>query len=296
MRVIMEDRMANKKKANGFRSAIREGFALWVLCVMAISAAHAQGEKTQAYRRVEERFQIGSVADAVKKVKQGKFSGVHVEAIAEAGAVEAIPALEEQFARSLEPNASAEIDPGNKGKIASALVRLGDNGQVYWDFLENPARTAVESGAPFPIRFDAQGKIMPYQYTPELLEWAKSRSISPEDAAQIAIYDMPGKVLLLAETGDPRGLPLLRQAMSSPNYMIQAKAAKGLAKLQDKESIPMIIGACQRAPVDMAAVIAQALIFFDDPQAQSAAEKYIPNDMLKALREVRHEPVTDPFQ
>src|SRR5712692_3182336 len=147
MRVIMEDRMANKKKANGFRSAIREGFALWVLCVMAISAAHAQGEKTQAYRRVEERFQIGSVADAVKKVKQGKFSGVHVEAIAEAGAVEAIPALEEQFARSLEPNASAEIDPGNKGEIASALVRLGDKGQVYWDFLENPARTAVESGA-----------------------------------------------------------------------------------------------------------------------------------------------------
>jgi hypothetical protein len=292
----MEDRMANKKKANGFRSAIREGFALWVLCVMAISAAHAQGEKTQAYRRVEERFQIGSVADAVKKVKQGKFLGVHVEEIAEAGAVEAIPALQEQFARSLEPNASAEIDPGNKGVIASALVRLGDKGQVYWDFLENPARTAVESGPPFPIRFDAQGKIMPYQLTPELLEWAKSRSISPEDAAQIAMYDMPGKVLLLAETGDPRGLPLLRQAMSSPNYMIQAEAAKGLAKLQDKESIPMIIGACQRAPVDMAAVIAQALIFFDDPQAQSAAEKYIPNDMLKALREVRHEPVTDPFQ
>jgi hypothetical protein len=46
----------------------------------------------------------------------------------------------------------------------------------------------------------------------------------------------------------------------------------------------------------MAAVIAQALIFFDDPQAQSAAEKYIPKDMLKALRDVRHEPVTDPFQ
>jgi hypothetical protein len=67
--------MANKKKANGFRSAIREGFALWVLCVMAISAAHAQGEKNQAYRRVEERFHnIGNVADAVKKVKQGKVS------------------------------------------------------------------------------------------------------------------------------------------------------------------------------------------------------------------------------
>ena len=289
--------MANKKKANGFRSAIREGFALWVLCVMAISAAHAQGEKTQAHRRVEDRFQnIGSVADAVKRVEQGKFDGMDVQAIAEAGAVEAIPALEEQFARRLEPDASAEIDPGNKGVIASALVRLGDKGQVYWDFLENAARTAVENGPPYPIRFDAQGKIMPYQLTPELLEWAKSRSISPEDAAQIAIYNMPGKVLLLAETGDPRGLPLLGQAMSSPNYMIQVGAAKGLAKLQDKESIPMIIGACLRAPVDMAAVIAQALIFFDDPQAQSAAEKYIPNDMLKALREVRHEPVNDPFQ
>jgi len=289
--------MANKKKANGFRSAIREGFALWVLCVMAISAAHAQGEKTQAYRRVEERFQnIGSVADAVKRVELGKFDGMDVEAIAEAGAVEAIPALQEQFARSLEPDASAEIDPGNKGVIASALVRLGDKAQVYWDFLENAARTAVENGPPYPIRFDAQGKIMPHQYTPELVEWAKSRSISPGAATQIALYEIPGKVFLLAETGDPRGLPLLRQAMYSPNYMIQEVAAKGLAKLQDKDSIPMIIGACQRAPVDMAAVIAEALIFFDDPQARSAAEKYIPNDMLKALREVKHEPVNDPFQ
>jgi hypothetical protein len=147
------------------------------------------------------------VEDRINRVKQGKFGLADVEVIAAAHAVEAIPILKGQFGRTKDQDA--------KAKIAGALSQLGDKDQVYWDFLENRARTAVESGAPYPIRFDAQGKIMPQQYTPELLEWAKSRNISSGDAGQMAGFDIPGRVLLLAATGDPRGLPLLRQAMPS---------------------------------------------------------------------------------
>jgi PBS lyase HEAT-like repeat len=228
------------------------------------------------------------VEDRINRVKQGKFGLADVEVIAQAHAVEAIPILKRQFDRTKDQDA--------KAKIAGALSQLGDKEPVYWDFLENRARIAVESRAPYPIRFDAQGKIMPQQFTPDLLQWAKDRNISPGDATQMALYDIPGKVLMLAATGDPRGLSLLREAMSSPNYMIQEVAAKGLAFLQDKESIPLIIGACQLAPADMAAVIAEALIFFDDPQAQSAAATYIPKNTLEALREVKHEPANDPFR
>jgi HEAT repeat protein len=249
---------------------------LSVLCMLLAACTFAQQVKPS------------EVEDAINRVKRGEFLLPDVEIIARARAVAAIPILKDQFGRTKDQDA--------KAKIAAALSELGDKGQVYWDFLENRARAAVESGAPYPIRFDAEGKMMPRQYTPELLQWAKDRNISPGDAGQMALYDIPGRVLMLAGAGDPRGLPLLRQAMSSPNYMIQVWAAKGLALLQDKESIPAIIDACQRAPVDMAAVIAEALIFFDDPQAKSAAEKYIPKDTLEALREVRHEPANNPFQ
>ena len=132
-------------------------------------------------------------------------------------------------------------------------------------------------------------------FSPAFLDWAKDQGLPLGDAGQKVMYELPGKVILLGETGDPRGLPLLRQAMSSPNYMIQIMAAKGLAKLQDKDSIPIIIAACQRAPAGMSPAIAEALVYFDDRQAQSEAEKYVPIELLKGLRERRQVPGNDAF-
>jgi HEAT repeat protein len=103
------------------------------------------------------------------------------------------------------------------------------------------------------------------------------------------------KLGFLAMTGDPRGLPLLRQAMRSSNFMIQAMAAKGLAKLQDKESVPSIIAACERAPSDVAPAIAEALAFIDDPNAQSEAEARLSKDQVSGLREARKVPGNDVF-
>jgi hypothetical protein len=293
----MEDSMANEKNPFSVRGAIRWGSCLCLLCSLAVARAHGQDRRQQseAYQRAERRFQnLGSVADAIKKVKQGDFLGVHVEEIAEAGAGEAIPALKEQFARNVDPSQKDDIDPGNKGKIASALVRLGDKDEVYWDFLVKQAKEAIESDPPFPREFDFQGNMLTDHFSTAFLQWAKVHELSSDKAAEMAMYKLPGKLLLIAETGDQRGLPLLRQAMSSSNFVIQAMAAKGLAKLQDKESIPLIIAACQKSPGG-ASAIAEALVYFDDPQAQNAAGEYMPKDMFKAFRENRHEPIHDPF-
>jgi HEAT repeat protein len=81
-------------------------------------------------------------------------------------------------------------------------------------------------------------------------------------------------VSYLGKTGDRRAIPLLRQALSSPDFMIQTFAADGLAKLKNKASIPLIIQACRQAPADAAMVIARSLLDFDDPQAQSAAKTF----------------------
>jgi hypothetical protein len=227
------------------------------------------------------------IEDALNRVKQGEFFLVDVGVIARAHLVQAIPILKEQFAKTQ--------DPHFKDALASALVTLGDKEDAYWDFLAARANEAVESDIPFPRDFDSHGKIEKNHFSQAFLQWAKNHGLSPGDAGQIAGFELPGKVLMLAVTGDPRGLPLLRKALSSPNYLIQSVGAKGLARLQDKESIPLIIDACERAPADMAASIAEALIFFDDPQAKSASEKYIPKDTLASLHGVKHEPANNPF-
>jgi len=69
--------------------------------------------------------------------------------------------------------------------------------------------------------------------------------------------------------------------------MIQIFAALGLAQANDKESIPLIIEVCDSESAGTTAQIAKSLVFFDDPRAQAAADRYIPKDMLKLYREGR---------
>jgi hypothetical protein len=263
--------------------SIAEKLRPWVFFTSLMFVAYSQGQQTQPER----------IADAVKNVKQGNFARLHVEVIARAGAVDAIPALRAEFARRFDPNRTDEVD--DRAKIASALVRLGEKDEVYWDFLLNQASAALSSDVPFPTRFDAEGKAVPHQLAPEFAEWTQANHVSPESAGQLAVYELPLKLKFLAETGDPRGIPLLRQAMSSPNYMIEAVAAKGLAKQQDKASIPIIVAACRKAPRDIAAAIAEALVFFDDAEAQTEATKFLPGALFKLLHEAKQVPGNDAF-
>ena len=70
--------------------------------------------------------------------------------------------------------------------------------------------------------------------------------------------------------------------------MIVIEAAMGLAQMQDKDSIPLIIEACKRAPKGFDSGIAEAsLVLFDDSQAQSAVDTYVPKDRAKTKREAR---------
>lgn len=219
------------------------------------------------------------VADSIPRLKSGDFSPAAVEQIAEAHAVEAIPALKEQFALSQ--------DATLKGKIAAALVRLGDKDQIYWNYLVEQATFAVKSDAPLPTMFDANGKVASGQVSPEFVAWTKSHNVSLESATETVAYILPGNVAILGETADPRAIPLLRQALQSPNFMIATMAAKGLALIQDKDSIPLIVEACRKAPSGAVIAIADSLIYFDDPQAQSAADTYLPKQYADAMREAK---------
>jgi HEAT repeat protein len=215
---------------------------------------------------------------AMARVGAGDVSNPRdVVVIANAGAVQAVPVLEEQFKRA--------TDVDTKLSIAAGLVKLKDRDDTYWNFLLEQATLAVDSNIPDPVFSESQGKVV--MLGPELITWADAHSVSVNTALQYARYDYPSKVLPLATTGDPRGIPLLRRALQARNYLIVLWGAMGLAQIQDKESIPLIIAAAKRAPPGSDMAIAEPLIYFDDAQAQSAVDTYMPKDRAAIYREAR---------
>jgi hypothetical protein len=217
-------------------------------------------------------------ADSIAKAREDTPESIYyVEEIARQGQVEAVPMLEEKFGRTK--------DALDRGHIASALVRLGDRNDPYWNFLVKEARAAIESGMPDFGGYDPQGNSVPGP-SPEFTAWAQAHNLSLA-AAQDRVRVLGGAVTFLAITRDPRAIPLLRQALSVPSYIMQTQAAYGLVSIPDPGSIPLIIDACKRAPAEARALIATSLVYFDDPEAQSAVDKYVTKDMAKALREGR---------
>ena len=219
------------------------------------------------------------VNEAVEKATHDDPESIYyVEQIAQARALQAIPMLEDKFVRTQ--------DALDKAHIASALVRLGDKNDIYWNFLLRLATEAVETDAPNFTSYDSQGKSEPGP-SPAFVAWANAHKLSADGLGEEHIYRIPGAVGLLALAGDPRAVPLLRRALLSSNYQIEILAAMGLAEIGDKDSVPFIIEACRRAPSEVAAVIARSLVYFDAPEAQGAVDQFIPKEAAAMYREAR---------
>jgi PBS lyase HEAT-like repeat len=239
------------------------------LCAL-ITIGHAYGQPVQN--------RPGSTEESIAHVKSGEFSRWDVENIVQANAVRALPALKEQFGRAQ--------DPLDKGKLASALIKLGDHDETYWQYLIQQAQPVIDSDAPTPLGHDAEGKTIPGP-SPEFTRWAERHKLPVQDAGGDAIYIDPPKVLLLAMSGDPRAIPLLRQGLKTPNDFVKIFAAVGLAEMQDKASIPAIIQACKAAPAESAKELAEQLVYFDDIQAQDALDAFLPAETVRDLRDAR---------
>lgn len=258
-------------------------WAVW--CAALAGGAYAYGQKPDA-RKVEE---------SLKRVQQWQLKQqdpveqvFDIRLLAQAGATQAMPALKQEFA--------VTKDNLLKLGIASALVKLGDKDPGYWDFLADKAREAVESDAPSVFLLNSEGRTdRNSEFSPEFIAWAKAHNMEPPAAAQVQMFDLPVNFLAMAEIGDPRGRDLLRMGLKSRNLGIESYAAMGLAKLQDKDSIPLIIEACGKVSRERALLMATALVYFDDPRAQTAAEKFLDKPILEELRKLIREHGVDPF-
>jgi HEAT repeat protein len=263
-------------KESTFRYRLRRSLLRYALCLASIGALAGTGRVEAAQADAPTAQQL------IDQVRKGSFTPAMLNRLVQLRAVEAIPVLEQQF--------GVVTDVVSRQALASALVRLGDGDPRYWDFLVERATPAVESDAPFPLAFDAAGRPLPRQLTPDFIAWASSHKLSAEAASHEQAYGLPVDLTFLAMTGDPRALPLLRRALASRNYLLQAVAAKGLARLQDVSSVPAIIDAARNAPAQVAELIARTLVFFDDPRAQAAADMFITNrEVLDELRKISRE-------
>jgi hypothetical protein len=216
---------------------------------------------------------------ALSNLQAGNYSSNDVEIVARMGATQAVPALEEQFKGTQDPEA--------KLKIANALVRLKDNDDTYLDYLAARAAEAVSRDEPDPFRHDENGKVDPKQPSAEFVAWAAKRNLDAKSAFYQIVLDDVGSTIELATSQDKRAIPLLRKALSSRNAWVQQNAAVGLAVLGDKDSIALIIEACRNAPKEAASLIAESLVYFDDPDAQRAVDEYVPKDTAKVYRDAR---------
>lgn len=262
---------------NHSRSAIGDSLHILMWCVLLTGAIYGQEKQSQP-ETLPYAVDRANLPHAIASVKSGDFGPSDVELIARVGAVEAVPMLEEKFGRT--------EDALDKAHIASALVRLGDKKDIFWDFLVEQATQAVESDAPNFMGHDSQGKSVPGP-SPEFEAWVRAHNLDPTGLGEKQMYLAPGPVAFIALTRDARAVPLLRRGLLSPNYMIEIVAAKGLAEIGDKDSIPLIIEACKKAPAEEAAAIAESLVYFDDHDAQSAVDRYISKDAAKIYREAR---------
>ncbi len=206
--------------------------------------------------------------DPIEALKRNDGNSlVYVGKAAATHPAETIAILKEDFVNTK--------DERQKAQIASALISLGDKDDIYWDFLLRLETSLLEGEVSSAVKSDSQGKPIEGPSSDEA--WAKQDR---------EFNEMLTFVEVVAETRDPRGVRLLRRALSSPNSETQNIAASGLARAQDKDSVSLIIDVCKNAPLDVASVIAaNALVYFDDPRAQSAVDQYLSKEAAKFARE-----------
>ena len=155
-----------------------------------------------------------------------------------------------------------------KARVARALVDLGDKGDAYWDFLVQQAKLAIESDAPSSWCYSSTNCKEHSAY----VAWARAHN-APEGSQAEMEFNWLLEERVQGVFGDPRGIPLLREALKSANINVAETGADGLTRAHDRDSIPLIVEACKRFhDVDEVRLIAHRLRRFQsDPEVRAAA-------------------------
>jgi len=186
----------------------------------------------------------------------------------------AIPKLEQAYRKS----GSAD----DRLMIASALVSLRADDPTYFNLLKTQAESVFMDAPPFPVLVDEAGELAPnLAYS----EWVEQSGVPQADLQRRVMREDPARILALGMAADPRAIPILLKGLESPNPMVAAFAARGLARLQERSAIPHIVRSAESRPRLAGEPIAQWLYFFEDADATAAANRLIADPELRAVYE-----------
>lgn len=91
----------------------------------------------------------------------------------------------------------------------------------------------------------------------------------------------------LADSGDPRVIPVLQKALKAPNRVIRMMAVHGLVLTRDRDSITLVIDEIQEIPEAQAQPLVDLLIESDDPRAESVVHQYLPEINFREAHQFR---------
>jgi hypothetical protein len=141
-----------------------------------LGAVDLQRKAESALGRVQQNDVGQAIVDATHYIELA----AHVEPR------RAIPVLEAYFARSHEPDL--------RNEIASVLVSLGDEDPQFWKLILNQAQAALSEDPPDPFEMGHAGESSAPCSSEALLNWAKSRNLSLEEACREASLGIAQRV------------------------------------------------------------------------------------------------------
>ena len=234
-----------------------------------LSAVDLESKAESALDHVQRNDMGVGVVDATHYIEWA----AHVEPL------RAIPVLEAFFSRTQ--------DSDIRNETASVLVSIGDESPQFWNLILDLAQSAVSEDPPDPLEPGEATGESEICASKAFLSWAKSRNLTRDDACKKATIDIAEKLRPLVDSGDPRGVPVLRKALNARNRLIRATAARGVVLIGDRDSITLVIEAIEHAPQDEARALADSLIESDDPRAESMVHQYMPDVNYREAHQFR---------
>jgi hypothetical protein len=177
-----------------------------------------------------------------------------------------VPALQSAF-----DSRSAKEE---RQEIAVTILRLGERGDKYFNYLAGFVREAIEDSTPY---FQTTRG----QFTAEFENWCAQHRKDPRSVAAIQLGYFED-VRFLAKAQDGRATELFRHGLGSPNPLVVVASVEGLGRLQDTGALPLIETAAERVPGAKGAISMQ-LPWFRAVEAYRLMERLEPNPKAREM-------------
>ncbi len=166
-----------------------------------------------------------------------------------------------------------------KAVIAKHLVVSGrDPVDKYWNYLYGLAHNVIHTETVQTWKYDERGN---GKYTNDFLVWCDQNGFEPK-TKKTELDKKRQYIMLLGSTLDERALELLETGVKSDNPEIVLNSVKALLEFEDIVDVDLIIEAANRqTDPTYSKMIAENLLYYDDPKALGVAEEIMIDEIYR---------------